>query len=253
MKNLKTWAQHRATTWLMVGATLVASPVAAQDADPAYRDCIMQQLETAADDMRIDQLKALCRERTRPTASNSTDNHAEEIVAPADRPSAYQRRLAAEDQTRENPFVLTPHNPNYLLFWAYDTSPHGSAFQQAFPDEDIDLNDTEVKFQISFKYLLGKNLIKGNGDLYFAYTNRSFWQAYNKEISSPFRDTNHEPEMWLSFKRNATWWGFTNRAIDIGAVHQSNGRGGQLARRWDRVFPNLAFARKDLLGTINPW
>lgn len=33
------------------------------------------------------------------------------------------------------------------------------------------------------------------------YTNQSFWQMYNRDYSEPFRETNHEPAIWLLRQR----------------------------------------------------
>ena len=53
---------------------------------------------------------------------------------------------------------------------------------------------TEAVFQIS-----AKHEIFGTG-LYFAYTQISFWQAYDKDNSAPFRETNYNPELFYRFK-----------------------------------------------------
>ena len=86
-----------------------------------------------------------------------------------------------------------------------------------FPDEDIDFKAAEVKFQISFMFPVVHNIFKDNGSLYVAYTNRSFWQLFNEDdLSSPFRETNHEPEIWLQFDTDYKVLGLTNRLMTFG-------------------------------------
>ncbi len=110
-----------------------------------------------------------------------------------------------------------------------------------------------MKFQISFKFPVVNGLFGDDGDLYFAYTNRSFWQAFNGDISSPFRDTNHEPEAWLQFTPDWELLGFKNRVIALGAVHQSNGRAGPLSRSWNRLYADFIFERGDFYFSLKPW
>ena len=38
--------------------------------------------------------------------------------------SAITRRMALEAETHDNPFVITPHKPTYLLPIAYDSNPN---------------------------------------------------------------------------------------------------------------------------------
>ena len=147
-----------------------------------------------------------------------------------------------------NPFTLTAHRRNYLLPVTYNSSPHG----QPFAVSDDEVNHTEVKFQFSFKVPLWNNLL-GTADLWAAYTNISFWQAYNENNSSPFRETNHEPELFMKFNSERNILGFTNTSNSIGVVHQSNGQHGSLSRSWNRVYLNMAFERDNLVLNIKPW
>jgi phospholipase A1 len=87
--------------------------------------------------------------------------------------------------------VILPHRPNYILFGAYNSSRNEEPFKQQFPDDEVKFENWESQFQISVKFPVVLDLFKDNLDLYFAYTNRSFWQVYASDISAPFRETNH--------------------------------------------------------------
>jgi phospholipase A1 len=90
-------------------------------------------------------------------------------------------------------------------------------------------------------------------DLYGAYTNRSFWQVYNGAYSKPFRETNHEPEIWAQFGNDWTLFGFANTLNAVGLVHQSNGQGGVLSRSWNRLYANFIFEKGRWAISVKPW
>lgn len=158
-------------------------------------------------------------------------------------------RIREERKARRSTFVLIPHKPNYILPLTWNDSPN----EAPFSSDGEHLDNEEVKFQISIKVPLLEDVIKDNGDLYFAYTNQSWWQAYNKDISSPFRETNHEPELFFIFENSWEIMGFKNSHIALGLVHQSNGRGGTLSRSWNRLYANFIFERENLVLSFKPW
>ena len=84
--------------------------------------------------------------------------------------------------------------------------------------------DAQVKFQISFKAAVAHDLFGDDDHLYVAYTQLSMWHAYNSDYSSPFRETNYEPEAFLAFDTDVPVLGLRNRILYLGFVHQSNGR-----------------------------
>lgn len=167
--------------------------------------------------------------------------------------SLVEERVKDELATSEQPFVLTPHKVNYILPVTYQTRPNNIPFEEKYPDEDVDVDKMEAKFQISFKFPLWYNVFGDNGHLFFAYTNQSYWQLYNKEVSSPFRETNHEPEMFMLFNNDWEIAGLTNSFWGFGVVHQSNGQSDVLSRSWNRIYGTMVFDRGPFALGIKAW
>lgn len=163
---------------------------------------------------------------------------------------AVERRLL-EAESKYNPLAITTHRRNYLLPLSYTATPNNAAFRHI--DDTTSPDRLEVLFQFSAKYNLVENLLFGNGDLYFGYTQRSWWQAYNTTASSPFRETNYEPEVFLDFDNNATFLGWTNINNRIGINHQSNGRSDPLSRSWNRVTMSSTFVKDNWALSIAPY
>jgi len=109
---------------------------------------------------------------------------------------------------------LTLHKEMYFLPYSYS--------------EDYDGAEAEVIFQLSAKHdLFGTRF-------YFAYTQISFWQAYNTKASSPFRDTNYNPEIFYRFPERSLGGGAVG--ADAGFEHESNGQRVPLSRSWNLLY-----------------
>ncbi|MRI32277.1 phospholipase [Endozoicomonas sp. OPT23] len=163
--------------------------------------------------------------------------------------TAFDRRLQGERKGAGNRFLIMPHKPNYLLpvSWNEDMNraPYGEGGKY--------LDNIEIKFQLSLKAPLVRGVWNGHGDLYVAYTNTSWWQAYN-DFSAPFRETNHEPEVFASFLMNEPLpFGFRLRAVDVGLSHQSNGRSGSLSRSWNRIYAEFITERDNFYLGLKTW
>lgn len=168
--------------------------------------------------------------------------------------TALASRLEAEKRTKYSPFSIQPYRPNYVLFGSYNFSEtNEKPFREIALTGDESFEPYEVKFQISLKVPIADQLLGWGDHLFVGYTNRSFWQAYNSKISKPFRETNHEPEVWMSFDNKWTIAGWRNRLIDLGLVHQSNGRSGTLSRSWDRAYLRMIFEKDNSAFAIKPW
>ncbi|MHB1085504.1 MAG: phospholipase A [Thiobacillus sp.] len=168
--------------------------------------------------------------------------------------SALSRHWELDDEAKQGAFLFRPHHANYFLPIKYSNAPNSTPFQNTFTQPDLGLDSVETELQLSFK-VKGMQGVFGhdNLDLWFGYTITSFWQAYNGTISSPFRETNYEPEAMLVFRTNYELGGFRGRFINLGMVHQSNGRPETLSRSWNRVYAQFGFERKNLALLVRPW
>ncbi len=211
----------------------------------SMRDCLSAALQSATDNTTVGELRKQCE------AYLLTSEAAQPVrlTGPESDNGAAGRRINLESYAEHNPFVLTSHRPNYFLPFSYNSDPNESQFREG----DGSLDNMEFQFQVSFKFLLWDNLIGNNGILHAAYTNRSFWQSYNSDISAPFRETNHEPELMLSFRNDWEIFGFENVTNQLIFNHQSNGRSGTLSRSWNRVMCNFIFARENFAMSFKPW
>jgi len=168
--------------------------------------------------------------------------------------SALSRHWELDDEAKQGAFLFRPHRPNYFLPIKYSTSPNNTPFQDTFIQPDLGLDPIETELQLSFK-IKGMEGVLGHDDLdlWFGYTITSFWQAYNDTISSPFRETNYEPEVMLVYRTDVEIAGFRSRFLNLGMVHQSNGRSEGLSRSWNRIYAQFGFERDNLAVLIRPW
>lgn len=208
------------------------------------KKCMADALENAADEMTIGQLRLECQKKNQQEYPLELKNK---------KPALVSERIRKDREHVLQPFTLMAHKPNYILLGAYNTKGYNAdPFQEQFGDPAYGLDDVETKFQLSIKFPLLINLFD-TADIYAAYTNRSFWQLYNSDQSEPFRETNHEPEIWVQFTPKWEIYGFTNTWNSFGFNHQSNGRGGTLSRSWNRLFAWFTFERENLAFSFKPW
>jgi len=168
--------------------------------------------------------------------------------------SALSRHWELDDEAKQGAFLFRPHRPNYFLPIKYSNRPNNTPYQDTFIQPDLGLDHLETELQLSFK-IKGMEGVFGhdNLDLWFGYTITSFWQAYNDTISSPFRETNYEPEMMLVVRTDYEIAGFRGRFLNLGMLHQSNGRSEGLSRNWNRIYAQFGFERDNLAVLIRPW
>ena len=120
-----------------------------------------------------------------------------------------------------------------------------SAYEPIYAVYGPDTN-SEARIQLSFKYqLFGSQVREGHrtlGDgLYFAYTQRMFWDL--GADSSPFRNIDFQPEIFYTTPPKALSDKATLSA-QIGLRHESNGRDGDYSRSANMIYvaPMAAFS-----------
>jgi phospholipase A1 len=146
--------------------------------------------------------------------------------------------------------TVTPYRSNYFLPLTYNNRPNVEPIQEATGEN---VQETEAVFQLSLKIKLWQDVLSRNMDLWLGYTQRSFWQVYNTPDSSPFRETDYEPECLLNFRTDFPLLGMRVRMFTLGFNHQSNGRSEPLSRSWNRIVANVGLERGNFTLLVNAW
>lgn len=157
------------------------------------------------------------------------------------------------EKQRRGVFVFRPHNPNYLIA-ARSYRPNEAPYEP-FRAADFTgkLSHAELQYQLGFKMKAVETLFESPVDLWFGYTQNSFWQAGNREASSPFRETNYQPEVMLVTPLNFSVLGANIKFLNLGLSHQSNGQSSSLSRSWNRVYAQVGLERGRLSLTAKVW
>ena len=189
-----------------------------------------------------------------PVASTPREGRVATSVAPAaDQPVSSLLTTAWALNPDSARYGINLYRPNYLLFARYSDNPNEHPFTPIFPPEDLTVDEIEARFQLSFKFRLWATDDRRFG-VWAAYTQQNQWQLYNDDMSKPFRETNYEPELMVSYNPDLELGaGFHWRLFNFGLNHQSNGRTDVLSRSWDRVIATFGIERGNLALLIRPW
>lgn len=155
-----------------------------------------------------------------------------------------QRKIEAAKQVSKTPSAISLFEPTYVLPLYYTGTPYQAVYINNTP-ENQRIQQEEFKAQMSFLFTVWHNMFKSPLDLNISYTQLSFWQFYAK--SQWFRETDYEPAIFVSDQFSKNVLGY------FGVVHQSNGRGGELERSWNRAFAWLITSGDHWLVGVEPW
>ncbi|MEZ5738548.1 MAG: phospholipase A [Burkholderiaceae bacterium] len=239
-------------TWgLLTGAAVAAIgvPPTTARADDETDACLLKALREAPDTRPVGMLRQACQPASAP--AGPTNAPAESIGQPAPdgpaEPGTAQIGPALLPDLGDDPdlqsavgieaFGFLPHRPNYLLPVAYGrgfTLPASSS------------KSTEIAFQVSLKLPFSLPELRGRPDapvVYFAYTGSAWWQAYETRRSSPFREYNHAPELYLQVPVRQDIAGWRVEHAQFGFEHHSNGRTSLESRSWNRLFAQVDVTR----------
>ncbi len=223
-------------TGLLIHGSGYAESVDPKDQEAVNR-CILKSVEIAGPDVTAKSIRDNC----------SRIESITEVEVPT--------RVLVEKATENNPYLITAHRQNYILPISYIEAPNQAPYEDNnfYPGIDDPVENEEVKLQLSIKVpLTYSDVFVPNDAVYFGFTLKSFWQFYASDVSSPFRETNYRPEIYYEAPIPSTVWGGTV-LTRVGIEHESNGRGGDLSRSWNRVFAGVGFAKNDWAVYVQPW
>jgi len=175
------------------------------------------------------------------------------FASPAYSDDVIAERVEAERKDAFNPYVITAHKHNFFLPLSLTSNVNTPAFELQDAPENLSYKPYEVNFQISLKSQVNQQDLFFAGDaVYFGITIESWWQLYNAPLSSPFRETNYQPEVF--YLTPLLWGPFGGKtALMLGLEHQSNGQLKDLSRSWNRVYAELIYGRGSFVATLRPW
>lgn len=146
---------------------------------------------------------------------------------------------------------IEPYRSSYILPITHNYDVNQRLYSSL--GEQFESDETEVKFQFSFQLPVWEKFLQNDIDLYFAYTQLSFFQAFNSKYSEPFRESVYEPELGFRWQPDLTFSGWQLESLRLAYNHQSNGRSEPLSRSWDRTLAQLVIKKDNLSLGIRLW
>jgi len=175
------------------------------------------------------------------TVPAANTNNESIVSAPAASVSVCSNATTTLPETADF-FFLRPYKPLYAI----------AAYDRTLGRDNQANQDWELQFQLSFKIPI-LTIPWTDGKLAFGYTQVSFWQAFNSNGSSPFRETSYAPELMASFSYNTSIFGLQKILTKYSIIHESNGRGGSDSRSWNRIYGEFILEWEHIVLTLKPW
>ena len=242
---------HITSTCLVIGLGIIPITASAQIAACA----------TIVDDRaRLACYDHIARPTAPPAQSPGTQSRESIAQAPSQPPAssepatAFERQWELRPELRTGAFRPQSYRPLYALIHAttnINDSP--SSPTRSTSVDDIRLDRAEAKLQLSFKAKVYEDLFGSSTDAWFGYTQVSYWQAGNGRYSSPFRETNYQPEGILIRPLGLAVGDVRIRYAGIAYVHESNGRSSVLSRSWNRLTGDVGIEYGPWSFNVRPW
>jgi phospholipase A1 len=174
------------------------------------------------------------------------------VMAPNTPISRMSQEWELDAAAKRGRYVVHQLLDNYLLVANQSNATNDRPFRTLQPD-GYQSKHVELTYQLSFKAKLLEGIADTPIDLWAGYTQQSFWQAYARSASSPFRETNYQPEVMAVLPINKRIGDVTVRFASLGLVHQSNGQSATLSRSWNRFYGQLGLESGNLGVTARVW
>ncbi len=157
--------------------------------------------------------------------------------------STLSRFWELEDGSDCGTFGIRGYHPTSLSVIGSDganTQPMSSAEGHS-ASQPTPYSAVEMRIQVSVRTKIAAGLLtqgqaRLRDSIWFGYSQQSYWQLFNPDLSRPFRTTDHEPEVTYVYPSEADLpGGWRLRYSGLSVVHQSNGQALPLSRSWNRV------------------
>ncbi|WKB51542.1 phospholipase A [Eleftheria terrae] len=217
------------------GQAPAAAPAGATTGEPAARASLPAPLPAAT-----------------PEAPAAATTGAGPGLRAGDTPSLWSSFWELDSSDKRGTFRFKTYRPNFLLpvHYTSDINRRPSSPTRPSNGSGPDYKRLEAKLQLSVRTKIAQGLLLPGADLWFGYTQQSLWQVWNRKESSPFRNTDFEPELIYvvpvpeGLRRLPGGWQF--RMLQAGLAHQSNGQPDPLSRSWNRIYVGAGLERGDV-------
>lgn len=136
-------------------------------------------------------------------------------------------------------YTLRTYRANYVLpyYYSNNINTQPSSPTRGPVEEETKYKGEEMKLQFSFRTKVLEDFLLPNADLWVSYTQTSLWQAWNKDLSRPFRSTDHNPDIFyvipVSQRFDLIPGELGIEMVRIGLAHHSNGQSKPESRSWN--------------------
>ena len=171
-------------------------------------------------------------------------------------------------QLSSGKFGLRAYYPNYAIVSYTDRLPQGDPVLDGTISGDPAYINTETKFQISLRADYITEWFGFSQMWTGAYTQTSYWQLFID--SSPFRETNYKPELFVTFPFYHKLDMIGMKAITFGYKHASNGQPDSTdavpereytdgpyknsrSRSWNRLYVRGYFQWQNFFAELTLW
>ncbi|MBN2782623.1 MAG: phospholipase A [Campylobacterales bacterium] len=152
----------------------------------------------------------------------------------------------------DNDIGILPYKQNYLMPFSYSKNSYTKNISNSFEDSEKYNNHIETEFQISLQKNISYNFFGLNEYITLGYTQHVWWQVYDK--SSPFRETNYIPEIFLTLPSPYDIDKLYNlKGLRVGFTHESNGQDGTMSRSWNKIFVSAYWQWDNLFLQLKSW